>query len=92
MVATAVVAVGSLWWMVRGSLTNVGEREREDAARARIAEGGSWEPGGAAPKPFTDGELRELAQALQPQTLEEAGVEARPAERRRRRGRSNKRP
>ncbi len=91
MIATAVAAVASLWWIVRGSLTNGSEREQEDAARERVAQGGSWEPGGAAPKPFTDAELHELSQALAPQSLEEAGVEARPREDRKR-GRSIKRP
>lgn len=90
LIATAVAALWSLWWIVRGALTNVSEREEEDAARARVAEGGGWDPDGPAPRPFSDAELRELSEALEPQSLEEAGVSARPRERKR--SRSNKRP
>ncbi len=33
------LAIWSLWWIVRGSLTNVSERNAEDEARQRVAEG-----------------------------------------------------
>lgn len=74
---SVVLAIWSLWWIVRGSLTNVDERTAEDEARQRIAEGGAWDDG-PAPEPFTDEELSELSRALEPTSLEEAGVEARP--------------
>ncbi len=75
---SVVLAIWSLWWIVRGSLTNVDERTAEDEARQRVADGGSWDDG-PAPEPFSDAELAELSEALRPSTLEEAGVEARPA-------------
>lgn len=88
---SVVLAIWSLWWIVRGSLTNVDERTAEDEARQRVAEGGAWGDG-PAPEPFTDAELTELSQALAPSTLEEAGVEARPRPPEPKRRWLNKRP
>jgi hypothetical protein len=89
---SVVVALWSLWWIIRGSLTNVAERTAEDDARQRIAEGGAWDDG-VVPEPFSDAELARLSDALAPSDLDAAGVEARPrpAGSRRRRS-SNKRP
>jgi hypothetical protein len=74
---SVVLAIWSLWWIIRGSLTNVDERTAEDEARQRVAEGGTWGDG-PQPEPFTDAELARLSDALAPSSLEEAGVEARP--------------
>ncbi|MEH3052890.1 MAG: hypothetical protein PGN13_02640 [Patulibacter minatonensis] len=87
------LAIWSLWWIVRGSLTNGDERNAEDEARRRVAEGGQWDDGRPSPRPFSDEELAELSDALAPSSLEEAGVEARPRARERRRAPwSNRRP
>jgi hypothetical protein len=88
----ALLAVWSLWWIVRGSLTNTGERNAEDEARQRVAEGGTWGEG-PQPVPFTDEELHRLSDALAPSDPAEAGVETRPRPPEpRRRPWSNKRP
>ncbi len=88
---SVVLAIWSLWWIVRGSLTNVDERTAEAEARKRVGEGGSWDDG-PAPEPFTDAELAALSEALRPSTLEEAGVEARPAPPEPKRRWGNRRP
>lgn len=86
-------AIWSLWWIVRGSLTNVDERSAEVEARQRVAEGGHWDEG-PRPEPFTDEELARLSEALEPSDPAEVGVDVRPAppEPRRRLFRSNRRP
>jgi hypothetical protein len=75
---SVILAIWSLWWIVRGSLTNIDERSAEDEARQRVAEGGTWGDG-PQPKPFTDAELARLSDALAPSDLDEAGIDARPA-------------
>lgn len=77
--ALCVVLAGwSLWWILRGALTNVDERTAEVEARKRVAEGGGWDEG-PAPVPFTDEEMQRLSDALTPAASpEEAGIEARP--------------
>lgn len=76
LVVTGILALWSLTWLIRGSLTNVGEREAEVEARRRVAEGGAWEEGQAPPRVLTDAEITALSEALKPSTLDEAGVEA----------------
>ena len=77
---TAVGSVLALWsitWIIRASLSNPDTREAEVEARARVARGEGWD-GPTAPHTFSDEEMADLAQALAPLTLEEAGVDARP--------------
>lgn len=90
---SVVVAIWSLWWIVRGSLTNVDERTAEVEARQRVAEGGHWDEG-PRPEPFTDEELARLSEALAPSDPAEVGVDVspRPPEPKRRFPWSNRRP
>jgi hypothetical protein len=74
---SVVLAIWSLWWIVRGSLTNIEERSAEDEARQRVAEGGTWGDG-PQPKPFSDAELTRLSDALAPSDPAEVGVDVRP--------------
>lgn len=74
---SVILAFWSLWWIVKGSLTNVDERSAEQEARERVAQGGTWDDG-PQPEPFTDGELAELSAALAPSDPEQAGIETRP--------------
>ncbi|MBO9533908.1 MAG: hypothetical protein J7513_13135 [Solirubrobacteraceae bacterium] len=75
----ALLAIWSLWWIVRGSLTNTEERNAEDEARLRVAEGKGWGDG-PQPVPFSDEELARLSDALAPSDPAEAGIEVRPRE------------
>lgn len=75
----AALALWSLWWIIQAARTNPSEREAEDEARAAVARGEGWaDEGGAARVPFSDAEIADLSTALAPESLEEAGVEARP--------------
>lgn len=76
LVVTGILALWSLSWLIRGSMTNIGEREAEVEARDRVAQGGAWEEGGVPPRVLTDDEIHALADAQKPSTLEEAGVDA----------------
>lgn len=84
----ASLALWSLWWIISAARTNIGEREAEVAAREAVGRGESWaDQNGSAPKPFTDAEIARLAASQQPQTLEDAGVDASPAPKSKRRSR-----
>ena len=86
------LAIWSLWWIVKGSLTNTDERNAEVEARQRFVEDGHWAEG-PRPVPFTDDELARLSDALAPVDPAEAGIEARPAPPQKRRPfGSNRRP
>lgn len=73
----AVLAIWSITWIIRAQATDPKERREEADARARVARGEGWN-GPTPPPSFSDSELSALARALEPLTLEEAGVEARP--------------
>ena len=81
----AVLALWSLTWILRAQRSNPDERQQEVDARERVARGEGWD-GAEPPRGFTDAELRALAEAQRPMTLEEAGVVARPLAPVRRRG------
>lgn len=78
LVVTGVLALWAISWLIKGSLTNVGERDAEVQARERIAQGGAWAEDELPPRALTDGEIDDLSGALRPSTLEEAGIDARP--------------
>ncbi len=86
----ATLALWSLWWIISAARTNIGEREAEVEAREAVGRGESWaDQNGSAPRPFSDAEIRELSEALEPSDPAEAGVDVSPAppEPKRRRGR-----
>lgn len=74
----SVLALWSLWWIIKAAKTNPSEREAEDEARARVARGEGWDEHGTAPVPFSDGEIADLSAALAPEDPAEAGVDVRP--------------
>ena len=77
-VVATLLALWSLWWILKAAWTNPAEREAEDDARARIARGEGWEEGSSAPVPFSDEEIAELSTALAPDDPAAVGVDARP--------------
>lgn len=79
-VVGVMLALWSLWWIISAARTNIGEREAEVAAREHVAETGSWaDQNGSAPKPFTDAELAQLAESLEPVDPAEVGIDVSPA-------------
>lgn len=78
-VVGAVLAVWSMSWIVRAQREGSNDRKLETVARARVASGEGWD-GPAPPRAFSDEELAALSRALEPMSLEEAGVIARPIE------------
>lgn len=80
LVISVILALWSLSWLIRGSLSNPDERTAEVEARERVAGGGPWVEGELPPRVLTDPENADLAHALQPRSPEEAGIEARPRE------------
>lgn len=76
----ALLALWSLWWIVKAAMTDPIERTAEDEARAAVGRGEGWpdERGpGRARKAFSDEEIARLSEALEPSDPAEAGVEVR---------------
>lgn len=80
----SVLAIWSISWIVRAQHTGADDRRLEDDARARVASGQGWD-GATAPRAFSDAQMEALSLSLQPLTLEQAGVVARPKPPRQRR-------
>lgn len=80
LVVSVILALWSLSWLIRGSMSNPEERNAEMAARERVAEGGAWIEGELPPRVLTDPEISDLAHALEPSSPDEAGVATRPRE------------
>ncbi len=78
-VVASILALWSLWWIIKAAKTNPSEREAEDEARERVARGEGWaDENGSARVPFTDAEIAELSASLSPEDPADAGIDARP--------------
>jgi hypothetical protein len=76
----SLLALWSLWWIVKAALADPIERNAEDEARAAVGRGEGWpdERGpGRARKSFSDEEIARLSAALEPADPAEVGVEVR---------------
>ncbi|MDO9356175.1 MAG: hypothetical protein Q7T55_20925, partial [Solirubrobacteraceae bacterium] len=63
-VVASLLALWSLWWIIKAAKSNPSEREAEDEARARVARGEGWgDEGVTAPAPFSDAEIAILSDA-----------------------------
>ena len=90
LVVSGILAVWSLWWIIKAAKTNPDERQAEVDARARVAAGGSWTEGEAPPRALTDAEIAALSESQMADDPAASGVDVKPRERpARRRGRSS---
>jgi hypothetical protein len=75
----SLLALWSLWWIVKAAMTNPAERDAEMEARARVARGEGWsEDGSPPPASFSDSEMAELSDALRAENPAEAGIDVTP--------------
>ncbi|MDQ8044946.1 MAG: hypothetical protein AAGC46_18465 [Solirubrobacteraceae bacterium] len=88
----ALLALWSLWWIVKAAMTDPVERTAEDEARAAVGRGEGWpDERGRPRKAFTDEEIARLSEALEPSDPDEVGVEVREKTDDEKRGRRNRR-
>lgn len=79
---SGLLAIWSLWWIIKAARSNPSERNAEVEARERVAQGGGWADGDRQPRSLTDDEIAALSAAQAADEPAAASVDAQPRERR----------